>query len=153
MADKLIWGSAPTAGAAMPVGALQLEVYKLESDVDGFTVRVNAYTFQPPNQVEWGEGTVQGATAFTKDTDPAGEVPGKWHADHDYTKAISIDRLTVTGAGGVRRYARFVLGSPIRVSDPEDRDKTATGYQREARKRDLGDTRRSKVPPQGGMVN
>lgn len=121
MSDKVLLGKPPGPGDYVK-GMLWLVASALESDADGFTVKLDAYTYSPPTAVDWGDGTYSNA-AWTQDTAPAGGAPGKYHVQHDYTKASMVGGY-VEG-GGLRARFRFTLGKPGRsVVARKQREKT-----------------------------
>ena len=153
MPDKPIFGGPPPAGA-QPIGALWLEVIQMASDSSGRTVTLNAYTWQKPYAVDWGDGTWSGNPAdWTVTTAPAGAVPGKYTATHVYTAAFTGVRGYVEA--GVRAHMHFGVGN-IKVSDPNEllgRPLTQQQLQKRARDRDLGDTAKSDWYVTEGRVN
>jgi len=134
--DKSLLGAPPQPGEFVQ-GMLQLHVYLLGSDATDMTVAVDAYSFTPPHAIDWGDGTWEDATTFVATAGAANE-PNVYTADHQYTGA-GIRRGYVEN--GIRARFNADVGK-VRVLDPENRNKTVTQLQTEARTRDR-DTRRT----------
>lgn len=135
--DQSVVGAPPQPGDYID-GMLWLHVYKDDADATGMTVGIDAYSYTPVHAVDWGDG-VQSAAVDAVVTAGAGGAPNAYTFTHQYT-GVGIRRGYVEN--NVR--ARFSVDvGKVRVLDPLDRDKTAPGYQKVARDRDLGDTRRT----------